>query len=476
MTTVTEPRIEYTDQLIDVQRNRAAVAGERSVKRGGVVFLPPLASMCCSITYNDSGEQQFRQNVSLTLEGQAAYNKYLALSSFYGATGRTVDGLVGLIFSKKPVSELPSLIEYLGENADSKGNSLRDLAKKASTEAMISPRSGLLVARPSTPEGSSVATVELNNLRPKILSYKFEDIINWDYTVVNNVEKLSLVVLCELTTKRNGFKVETEKQYRVLELIEGVYHQSLYNDGGELTEAVLPVTINGSVSDEIPFYFIEVGAEGKAIINDLVDMNFHHYQVSADYNSKNHFSSFIIWYETGAQSGQNMLMGNGVKWSNQATDATFGILQPDGNADALRISLQDDEQRMAALGAEALKPRQSGAESAEAKSLDQVAQNSTTADVAITVSETLTKALNFAAKWMGSTEEAVYQLNTDYNPTGMNAQSLTAMVAAYQGGAISYDTLYENLQRGEIATSERTAQDERTLIQNANTGMDDIIE
>ena len=473
MTTVTEPRIEYTDQLIDVQRNRAAVAGERSVKRGGVKFLPPLASMCCSITYDENGEQQFRQSITLTTEGQAAYTKYIALASFYGATGRTVDGLVGLIFSKNPVQELPPIIEYLNENADSKGNSLRDLAKKAATEAMISPRSGILVARPSTPEGSSIADVEAQNLRPKLLSYKFEDIINWDYEVINNVEKLSLVVLCELTTKRDGFKVDVEKQYRVLELIEGVYHQSLYNDAGAQIEGVLPVTINGSNSDIIPFYFVEVGAEGKSIINDLVDMNFHHYQVSADYNSKNHFSSFTIYYETGADSSQNMLMGNGVKWSNRSSDATFGILQPDGNADALRISLQDDEQRMAALGAEALKPRSSGAESAEAKSLDQVAQNSTTADVAITISEALTKALNFASMWMGSTEEAVYQLNTDYNPTGMSGQDLTAMVSAYQGGAISYDTLYENLQRGEIASVERTADEERAMITNADTGMDE---
>ena len=473
MTTVTEPRIEYTDQLIDVQRNRAAVAGERSVKRGGVKFLPPLASMCCSITYDENGEQQFRQSITLTTEGQAAYTKYIALASFYGATGRTVDGLVGLIFSKQPVQELPALIQYLDENADSKGNSLRDLAKKAATEAMVSPRSGILVARPSTPEGSSIADVEAQNLRPKLLSYKFEDIINWDYEVINNVEKLSLVVLCELTTKRDGFKVDVEKQYRVLELIEGVYHQSLYNDAGAQIEGVLPVTINGSNSDIIPFYFVEVGAEGKSIINDLVDMNFHHYQVSADYNSKNHFSSFTIYYETGADSSQNMLMGNGVKWSNRSSDATFGILQPDGNADALRISLQDDEQRMAALGAEALKPRSSGAESAEAKSLDQVAQNSTTADVAITISEALTKALNFASMWMGSTEEAVYQLNTDYNPTGMSGQDLTAMVSAYQGGAISYDTLYENLQRGEIASVERTADEERAMITNADTGMDE---
>ena len=63
-----------------------------------------------------------------------------------------------------------------------------------------------------------------------------------------------------------------------------------------------------------------------------------------------------------------MVIGNAVKW-NGGDDASFGVLQPDGNADSHRIALQDTEQRMAALGAEMLKPRVSGAESAEAKSL-----------------------------------------------------------------------------------------------------------
>lgn len=474
MIQITEPRKEYTDLLHDVERNRAAVAGEREVKKAGVKFLPPLASMCCATIEDENGNQMINQTAGLTQEGQAAYRKYKALASFYGATGRTVDGLVGLIFSKPAVCELPTQMEYMKDNVDSRGSTLRDFSKKASTEAFISPRSGILVARPSTPQGASVLNVEVMNLRPKLLHYKFESIINWDYEVIDNVEKLSLVILKEETTKRVNYKVECENQYRVLELIDGIYHQALYNDAGVAIEELNPVIINGNRSNEIPFYFIEVGAEKKSAINDLVDMNFHHYQVSADYNSKNHFSSFIIWYETGAQQGQNMLMGNGVKWSNVSTDATFGILQPDGNSDALRISLQDDEQRMAALGAEALKPRVSGAESAEAKSLDQVAQNSTTANVAITVSEAIEKAIEFAANWMGVTGEIVYKLNTDYNPTGMSAQSLTALLATWQSGAISYDTFYDNLQRGEIASTERTAEDEQALIVNANNGMGDM--
>ena len=128
---------------------------------------------------------------------------------------------------------------------------------------------------------------------------------------------------------------------------------------------------------------------------------------------------------------------------------------------------------MASLGAEMLKPRTSGAESAEAKSLDKVAQNSTTANVAITVSGAITKALNFASKWMGGKENAVFMLNTDYNPTGLTGQDLTALIAAWQSQGISYETFYENLQKGEIANPDRTVEDEQKLITDAGTGMNE---
>ena len=470
---IIEQRAEYTDQLPDVVRNRAAAAGEREVKRQRTTFLPPLASMCCTVSVNENGEQVYNQHPQLTLEGTAAYNKMIALASFYGATGMTLEGLVGLIFAKKAVQEIPASIEFMNDNADGRGGSLRDLAKKTVREILLTPRSGILVARPSTVSGSSNLEVERQNLRPKMMHYRFEDIITWDYGVINNVEKLSFVVLREVITVRTKFKIESEYQYRVLELIEGIYHQSVLSDsGGEITPAA-PVKVNGSLVDTIPFFIDDKGIDAKPALNELVDMNFHHYQVSADYNSKNHFSSFVIWYETGAgSSGQNMMMGNGVKWSNEQSEATFGVLQADGNADALRLSLQDDEQRMAALGAEALRPRGSGVESAEAKSLDKVAQNSTTADAAITASELITKALNFASLWMGGTEDAVYELNTDYNPTGMSAQDQLALFTQYQGGGISFQTYYENLQRGEVGNVERDWKQEKALIVNDNTGME----
>ena len=472
--TVSEQREEYADLLEYQLANRAAVQGQRAIRKGGTKFLMPLASMMCSTTYDRDNRAVVNYSPVLTTEGRAKYNKYLHNAYFYGASGRTVTGLSGLIFAKPPISELSPQIDYFNQNVDGKGKTLNDFASELVNDAFQSVWSGVLVARPSTPEGASQLDVERANLRPKLLHYKFESIINWDYTTINNKEVLSLLVLVEQVTKRTGFKVENEKQYRVLELINGVYHQSLYDKDESLIEEVAPVTINGNQATEIPFYWLQAGEGTKAVIDDLVDCNFQHYNIYADYGSKLHYSSFVIYYETGVNNGesQNMVVGNGVKW-NGGSESSFGILQPDGNADSHRIALQDTEQRMAALGAEMLKPRVSGVESGEAKALDQVAQNSTTANVANTVSEILVRACNFASMWMGGAEDTVYSLNTDYNPTGMNPQLLTALMAAVQSeNTISGQTLYELMQKGEVASNDRTYEEEQALISQQTTNIE----
>lgn len=469
---VSTHRKEYDLLLEDVTRNRDAVAGERQIKSKEFVYLPPLTSMKCGYDELENGNQQIRMYATLSPEGRVAYSKYLSLAYFYGASGRTVDGLVGLIFSKDPVKELPSNVEYLNTNADGKQSSLRKLAQKAVTEAFISPQSGVLVDFPKIEQRLTVAQMEASNARPKILHYPFESIINWFYDIVDNELRLTFLVLEECVSVKDGFVINEEIRYRVLELIDGVYHQSLVTEGGDYIIEPQPVIVNGQTSIEIPFYFIQVGAENKSVINDLVDANLNHYRFFADYAAKEHSSAFPVFYETGVQGDDlNVMIGPGAKWSSANTDAQFGVLQTESDGGSMRQYLQDMEQRMAALGAEMLKPRISGAESAEAKSLDQVAQNSTTANVAVNVSEALTKAINFCSRWLGGAEEAVYQLNTDYNPVSMSAQDLTALLAAWQSGAISYDTLYMNLQKGEIASADVSAEDELNKVGNNEVGL-----
>lgn len=473
MTTFKKPRKEYADLLPDVTRNRDAVAGERNVKLKTVEYLPPLASMTTSTYEAENGNVQIITGSNLTAEGSVSYRKYLSLAYFYGASGRTVDGLSGLIFSKKPARELNSSVEYLKNNIDGKGTTLRSHAQKTVQDAFISPWSGLLVDFPNISGNVSIADAESNNLRPKILFYPFESIIKWHYDVVNNEEKLTLLVLKEnIETLRDRFDIEYREQYRVLEIVDGVYVQSILDSkGNDIVDREI-IKVNGNVSNEIPFFYIKSGSEDKAVINDLVDANFNHYEFFSGYASKEHASAFPIFTETGVDGEDNNIMvGPGAKWTNRSVDAQFGVLQSASDGGSMRTYLLDMENRMAALGAEMLKPRIAGAESAEAKSLDQVAQNSTTGNIAVTVSEAYTKAINFCAKWLGAAEDNSYELNTDYNPASMNPQMLQAQMLAFQNGVISKLTLYENMQKGEVANSERSLDDEQGQINKEESGM-----
>ena len=76
--------------------------------------------------------------------------------------------------------------------------------------------------------------------------------------------------------------------------------------------------------------------------------------------------------------------------------------------------------------------------------------------------------------WWNSTEEipdaitsadVLIQLNTDFSLKGMSSQDLQAVVAAWQAGAISRDTMFELFRRGEILPDGRTNQDEEALVQ-----------
>jgi hypothetical protein len=63
--------------------------------------------------------------------------------------------------------------------------------------------------------------------------------------------------------------------------------------------------------------------------------------------------------------------------------------------------------------------------------------------------------------------EVLIQLNTDFSTKGMDSLELQAVVAAWQSGAISRDTMFELFRKGEILPDGRTNEDEAALIGSA---------
>jgi hypothetical protein len=89
------------------------------------------------------------------------------------------------------------------------------------------------------------------------------------------------------------------------------------------------------------------------------------------------------------------------------------------------------------------------------------------------VSESLTQVLRWVY-WWNSTEElpddvsdkqVLMQLNTDFSAKGLASQDVQAIVAAWQAGAISQDTMYDLFRRGEVLPEGRTNEEEAKLIE-----------
>jgi hypothetical protein len=104
--TVEFARIEHTANMPLWQLVSDACAGEHAVKVRNELYLP-------------------RPNpLDQSPEADARYKQYIQRAAYFNATGRTLNGLIGLAFGKWPEIELSSAIDYLQDNVDGASVSL----------------------------------------------------------------------------------------------------------------------------------------------------------------------------------------------------------------------------------------------------------------------------------------------------------------------------------------------------------------
>lgn len=119
---------------------------------------------------------------------------------------------------------------------------------------------------------------------------------------------------------------------------------------------------------------------------------------------------------------------------------------------------------MAVLGARMLEAQKKGVESAEVAGIHRAGENSLLAGIAQAISLGLTAALQTFSNWAGGSGTVMVALNRDFFPAPMSAQDLTALVMSWQQGAISKQTLFDNLQAGQIISEGTTFEAEEVRI------------
>lgn len=414
------------------------------------------------------------------LSGQDAkqYHAYKARTPFFNATARTIDGLVGMVYRKAPVSDVPAAMDEMVADIDLQGRSLSLKSKEVLRQVIEVGRVGLLVEYPQALAGPpTLAQAAALNYRPYVVEYKAEQILNWREMRVNNKLQPVFVSLYETEEVWEGYEQKMVEQIRILELIEGAYMQSLYRklDNSKdwtLVDQFMP-TRNGAPLDYIPFICFNPNQLGLTVekppLLDLVEINLSHYRTSADYENAAHFCGVPTPFLAGIQlgEGESVKLGFGaIVAADPNAKAEFLEFTGSGLEPLAKIKIEKEAQ-MAALGSRMLAAEKKQAEAQDTVRLRHAGEGAVLAATAATVSEGFQKILEIMRDWQGIAGDVSFQLNTDFVDAGMTAQELTALVDSWMKGAISYDSLHWNLKQGEMLPESSTAEDEQARISTA---------
>lgn len=418
---------------------RHAYEGESAIKRYSERYLPMLPG------WRDLP----------VADREAIYTLYMNRARFPEITSNAIRSMVGVLHSQPWHIELAGM-EYLRERATKDGLTLETFSKRITIELLTTGRYAVLADAPNGERGGD----------PYLCGYNAESFINWDEN------DQAFYVFEETVNKRDGFVWSTVLRTRVLEMIEGRYVQSVYDDGA-LVEQYEPRLPNRGMMDFVPV------AVGGAMDMDLrpdtppmigvARAAVAHYQLYADWRNILFISGQPTLFVYNAAEEPDAV-GAGVLVSLQAAqnDKDVRAEYVSASTDAVQphVDGMDREQQSALKSGAALfdnTPR--GQESGAARRLRFSAETATISSIANASAAILEKALRFAAAMKGQDPEGII-VNPPQNllEGALDAQAVTALVQAWEKGAFGYETLYENLQRGRVASMDRDADEEQALI------------
>jgi hypothetical protein len=468
---------EYVEALPVWAKCRAAVKGERAVKALGEQVLPALQG---------AREQE--------------YQAYKKRAMFYAASGRTVQGLTGMLLRKPPTVE-PENVDFW-EDVGAQGEDLATMLVKTLYQLLTVGRVGFLVDADSAETSSAPS--------PYVTQYVAENVINWYSERIDGEYKLTMVVLEETREEPPdtlGHRM-SRTVFRVLRLgleppdpgeelrdvvVEadgtGFYWQEVWvyaiDDKGKetkdliLEDVIVPRRAGGALWTEIPFAFLNSQDVTPSVspppLEAMIDVNYSHYRNSADLEHGRHYTALPTPYAFGEKAKEPLKIGSQTAWTSETEKINVGMLEFTGaGLGHLAEGMRDKEQLMAVLGARLLEGQKAGVETADALQIRLAGDSSVMETISVLTSETWTTLMQWVQLWQSpATPNATVSLSTDFSPKRLSAQELTSLGQQLAMGHISWTTYLYNLQQGEILPPGRTEDEEFAAIQEggpANQG------
>ena len=432
--------------------------GEGAVKVAGTRYLPPTSGMVLD-------------GMNTTDIGFKNYQAYKARAVFPDYVKDGVEALIGLIHQHAPKIQIPERMNYLLEKATVDGEPLLMLLRKINEEQLVPGRVGLLVDLPLNPDPA--------NPQPFITMYSAESLRNWDSgEAVQGINELSMAVLDESCNVREQFDWTWKERYRVLQLINGLYVQALFEGDTYVEADMKPCMLRGKTLDKIPFVIINskdlIAEPDVPPLLGLGRACLSIYRTEADYRQNLHMQGQDTLVTVGGLR-QNALV-EGVAEDSVRVGAGSRIdVEMGGDAKFIGVSstglseqrncLENDRKRAESKAGQLVGNQSIKNESGSAMLARLAAQTASLMQISLTAAEGLQSALRYIAEWMGEDPSKVkVEANTEFTAAANNAQELVYLMTARNLGApISMESIHANMK--ELGYTQMEFADEITLFQ-----------
>lgn len=425
----------YTNDIqVEWKLMRNAYAGQSAIKAAAELYLPKPGGYAAAED-----------------KGIALYKAYMVRADFPEILSPTISAMIGLIHGGKIEINMPDSMSYLLERSTNNKLSLDAFHRRITKNLLLTGRYAVLADAP------------VSGGNPYLCGYAGETVINWS----NDGE---FFVVDDSGPIRTGFDWEDETRRLVFELKENAYIQTEYAGENDNGKVITPTGTGGKTLDRVPFVVANaVDISPDVITPPLIGISrssVSMYQLSADYRWQLFMSGQETLVAINGQAPNSV--GAGVVHSMEGAEGQTPDLKyvspTCSGIDAHERALERYRRAAILAGARLLDQDNTSTESGKARKLRLSSETATLQTIAKSSCELLEQSLRNVAMMQGLSDTQQAEITVvppeDLMDHTITPQDVKALVESWQSGGYSYRTLYENLQKGGIASPERTIEEE----------------
>lgn len=422
------------------------------------------------------------------------YVTRLATSTLFNAYGRTVQGLVGMVFKKNPAlaEDVPEVIrgnteKGIGghaENIDLAGTHLDVFAREVLEDAFEGHAFILVDMQKALGAGATLADEIRAGLRPYWVKYKASQAVNFRPVTINGQREIGQITFEEETSVEAGEYGEQEvKRYRTFRLmpyadvatqeIKHTVYWKLQEKRHENGQDVFVILDEGVIKgfSRIPVavvYGRKTGfLQSQPPLLDLALLNIKYFQKESDRDQSEHkCGNPIPIFKIADQDKQIVPAGSGLGIIIGKDEDAF-YLEPEGSAlESTRKTLEDLRGQMAALGLSTLAARPQVQATATETIIDFTQESSELESIARSEQDALELCLGFHAQYLGLKSGGSVTLGAHLKSLRLTQAQVQAYSSMASADQLSNRTLWDVLKAGDALPDGFDADTEETRLKD----------